>query len=338
MNVFLFLGLAVLFILFLTKTNEINRQLSVFRRRILTLENRLAELAEKLNKTRVGDTAPPETAEVETKSAAPEPKPEKPPEETVAPVPTPPVHKDVSAAISPKPPEEIPPIPGPETTSGRKAPSSQRPFPKPPTISPSSWKLPKFDWESLVGVKLFSWIAGVALLLAAIFFLQYSIKEGWLTPPVQMAIGILVGIGLLVLCELKAAVKYPVTANALDASAIAILFSTFYAGNVRWELIGVIPSFVFMALVMAVAVLLSIRRNSIFIALLGLIGAFATPALLSKADEPISLFSYILLLNAGLAWVSTKKKWPLLTTMTLIFTFLYQWGWVIKFLTANQLP
>ncbi|MEJ2108459.1 MAG: DUF2339 domain-containing protein, partial [Acidobacteriota bacterium] len=41
---------------------------------------------------------------------------------------------------------------------------------------------------------------------------------------------------------------------------------------------------------------------------------------------------------AGLAWVATKKKWPLLTTMTLIFTFLYQWGWVIKFLTANQLP
>ena len=157
-------------------------------------------------------------------------------------------------------------------------------------------------------------------------------------PPVQMAIGVLVGIGLLVVCELRAARKYRITANAMDASAIAILFSTFYAGHVRWDLIGLIPAFIFMVLVTAVAVLLSIRRDSMFIALLGLIGAFATPALLSTAEDPVPLFSYILLLNAGLAWVATKKKWPILPTLTLIFTFLYQWGWVVNFLTYDQIP
>jgi uncharacterized membrane protein len=68
-------------------------------------------------------------------------------------------------------------------------------------------------------------------------------------------------------------------------------------------------------------------------------GAFATPLLLSTGENrPISLFSYILLLNAGLAWVATKKKWPLLTALTLIFTALYQWGWIMKFLTADKLP
>ena len=46
------------------------------------------------------------------------------------------------------------------------------------------------DWESFVGVKLFSWIAGIFLTIGAILFLRYSIDHGWLSEPVQMAIGI----------------------------------------------------------------------------------------------------------------------------------------------------
>ena len=78
-----------------------------------------------------------------------------------------------------------------------------------------------FDWENLVGVKLFSGIAGIALVLAAVFFLRYR-STGLAAPPVRVAIGIIVATALLVVCELKAARRYPVTANALDAAAIAI--------------------------------------------------------------------------------------------------------------------
>ena len=107
----------------------------------------------------------------------------------------------------------------------------------PPPIPPSR----PFDWESVVGVKLFSAIAGIALVFAAVLFLRYSVQQGWLQPPVRVLIGVLVGIGVLVLCELKAARKYPVTANALDAAAIAILFSTFFAAHALWRLIPASP-------------------------------------------------------------------------------------------------
>jgi len=43
-------------------------------------------------------------------------------------------------------------------------------------------------------------------------------------------------------------------------------------------------------------------------------------------------------LNAGLAWVAYRKRWPLLTAASLAFTTLYQWGWVAKFLTSGKLP
>ncbi len=143
----------------------------------------------------------------------------------------------------------------------------------------------------MVGVKVFSAIAGITLVLAAIFFLRYSVEHGWLQPPVRVLIGIAVAVGLLVVCELKAARQYPVTANALDAAAIAILFATFFAAHALWQLIPASVAFGLLALVTALAVVLSIRRESLFIAVLGLLGGFSTPMLLSTGENrPIPLF------------------------------------------------
>jgi Predicted membrane protein (DUF2339) len=207
----------------------------------------------------------------------------------------------------------------------------------PPRSAPTApWT--GFDWEQLVGVKLFSAIAGIALVLAAIFFFRYSLDRGWLAPPVRVAIGVVVAVALLVVCELRATQRYRVTANALDAAAIAILFSTFFAAHTLWDLIPSTPTFGLLILVTVVAVLLSIRRESIFIAILGLVGGFATPALLSTGENrPIPLFTYLLLLNVGLAWVAVRRTWPVLTVLTLVLTALYQWGWVIRFLSASDL-
>src|SRR5439155_18897490 len=55
-------------------------------------------------------------------------------------------------------------------------------------------------------------------------------------------------------------------------------------------------------------------------------------------DNPIGLFGYLLLLNVGLAWVAYKKRWPLLTAISLGLTTVYQWGWVSRFLTSGKLP
>jgi uncharacterized membrane protein len=213
-------------------------------------------------------------------------------------------------------------------------------IPPPPPAPPSEPEPPSpgFDWEGLVGVKLFSAIAGIALVLAAIFFLRYSMEHGWLQPPIRVIIGVVIGVGLLVLCEFKAARRYPYTANALDAAAIAILFATFFAAHALWNLIPALATFVLLAIVTGVAVLLSIRRESLFIAVLGLLGGFSTPALLSTGEnKPIPLFAYLMLLNVGLAWVAYRQGWPALTWLTLIFTTLYQWGWVWRFLHESSL-
>jgi Predicted membrane protein (DUF2339) len=311
------------------------------------LENHLAELRREIRSSR-GAAAPGAEAK------------EGPPEPGMAPVPAalpaPPrepspwsrdARRPGIAAVSP--PTGVPPAAGssgpPSTPAPGRPPEPPAPplpvVPAAPPPAPPRFRMPalSFDWESFVGVKLFSWIAGIALALAVIFFLRYSIDHGWLRPPVRMAIGFLSGAALLVLCEWKIARPYAVTANALDASAIAILFSTSFASHALWHLIGSLPAFILMALVTATAVALSIRRHSIFIAILGLLGGFATPALLSTGeDHPFGLFGYLLLLNAGLCWVARRKRWPVLTVLSFGFTALYEWSWVTTFLTPAKLP
>jgi predicted membrane protein DUF2339 len=247
----------------------------------------------------------------------PAPRPAAPPAST-----TPPAIAPLAATVPP-PARAVPP---------------RVPPPRPPSTPPSPSR-GGFDWESLVGVQLFSAIAGIALLIAAVFFLRYSVEHGWLQPPVRAAIGVFVGVSLLVASELKAARRYDVTANAIGASAIAILFATFFAAHALWNLIPAGVAFVMLAIVTAVAVLLAIRRASLFIAVLGLLGGFATPVLLSTGENrPIPLFAYLLLLNVGLAWVAYRQTWPALTWLTVILTSLYQWGWVFRFLAEGQLP
>ncbi len=332
----LFLAIALFCVFLRFKVNELTARLNAIEKHLDLLKKQLAHFEQKLSDLSREFKAAPEPAPAKPVAAEPAPVQKQPVGEQIPPTAPQPKIEPQPVRI-PEPPREVPSdAPLPPAAPKTPAPPGA---PPPPSIPPPAWKLPKLDWESLVGVKLFSWIAGVALLLAAVFFLRYSIYKGWLIPQVRMVIGVVVGIGLLILCELKAARKYPVTANAMDASAIAILFSTFFAARSLWNLIGTIPAFVLMVLVTVVAVLLSIRRDSLFIALLGLVGGFATPALLSTGENaPIPLFGYILLINAGLAWVATKRKWPLLTTLSLVFTVFYQWGWVMKFLTASQLP
>lgn len=242
------------------------------------------------------------------------------------------------APVKPEPapePEIVLPVPEPEVPPIIEPPTPPPPPPPPPPVAvpPRS-----FDWESLVGVKLFSWIAGVALVLAAVFFLKYSVDHGWLSPIVRATLGLVTGTALLVVCEMRVARDYTWTANAMHGAGIAILYATLFSIHALWQLLPAGVVFALMLVVTAIAVTLSIRRDSVFIALLGLMGGFATPALLATTHRPIELFSYLLLLNGGLAWVAYRKRWVALTIGSLIFTLIYQWFWIARFLTVTQLP
>jgi uncharacterized membrane protein len=298
---------------------------------------RLTTMVDALGRRVAGAAAAQSSVATETSPASPTPRPgaisTSPPDEaapgaTVArpevPPPLPPAPPPDAVAPASPPPRAVPPWPPPPPTDAPAAP------PRPPRA---------VDWEALVGVRLFSWVAGVALLVAAVAFLKLSIENGWIGPPMRAAIGALVGAGLLVGAETRRARRYAVTAQALAGAGVAILFATVFAAHALWGLLPGPIAFALLALVTAVAVAYAVRREALVVALLGLVGGFSTPILLSTGeDRPVGLFSYLLVLNVGLAWVAHRRRWPLLGALSLALTALYQLGWVVRFPGAHNLP
>ena len=126
-------------------------------------------------------------------------------------------------------------------------------------------------------------------------------------------------IALLVACELKAARRYPVTANAMDAAAIAILFATFFSAHSLWNLI---PGHRRLRAAGAGdrqprcccrsgATRSSLRSSASSAALR------RRRSLSTGENQPIPLFAYLLLLNVGLAWVAYRRGWSILSAASL---------------------
>jgi len=183
-----------------------------------------------------------------------------------------------------------------------------------------------------LSVWFFSAVAGIALVLAAVFLFRSS--GSWLLA----AAGLGAGVALIAVAELWAATRYPITAKALDAAGIGILYATLYAMSARWALVPLLVSFIGMLLVTAAAVWLAVRRDSMFIAVLGLLGGFLNAYLLSTTENyPLAVFAYLLALNIGIAWLAVKKGWWLVSAIAVVLTAVYEWGWALQAITVGRL-
>ena len=85
-----------------------------------------------------------------------------------------------------------------------------------------------------------------------------------------------------------------------------------------------------MVAVTAACCALAWRHASLVIALLGLVGGFATPLLLSSGeDRPIGLFGYVLLLDVGLLFLRAAPRLaPARAAVSLLGTLFYQALWI----------
>src|SRR5450755_1393717 len=111
-------------------------------------------------------------------------------------------------------------------------------FLKPPPISaPGSEPLPQVakapvratDWESILGVKLFAWIGGLAFFLGVVFFVKYAFDNNLTTPVMRIVTGTIVGAGLIVVGALTGARRYRIPAQSLCATGVLILYADIYA-------------------------------------------------------------------------------------------------------------
>ena len=209
--------------------------------------------------------------------------------------------------------------------------SAAAPPPRPPAAQ-------GIGWERWVGVRGAAALGACILVLAGIYFFEYSIEHGLITPAMRMIAGTLVGLGCVLASELRLRRTHPVLASWIGGAGIAILYVAFWAGTALYDLYPSWAAGILMIAVTGTCVALALKRESPAIAILGLLGGFITPLALSTgADRPIPLFSYILLLDGAMLWLAYKRRWAWMALLCLGLTALYQNTWLIGRLDEPKL-
>jgi len=212
-------------------------------------------------------------------------------------------------------------------------------FPKPASTLPPKPK-PAINWEQFMGVKLFAWVGGLAFFLGIAFAIKYSFEHNLISPELRMAFGFVTGLGVLVGGVLLShRQNYAVLAQTLCATGVLILYAVTFACRsiYHFEFFGPLPTFLLMALITAAAFLLAVRLNALVVAILGMLGGFLTPILLSTGqDNPLGLFGYIAILDVGLIVVALVRRWHFLAALAALGTAFLQIGWAGKFFVSGQ--
>jgi uncharacterized membrane protein len=235
--------------------------------------------------------------------------PRTPAAEPVLPVPAEPRRQDLPLAAA-------------TVRDDRPSPSVSPQIPLPPSRS-------KEEWEALIGGKLLNRIGALALFIGIGFFLKYAFDNNWITETFRVLIGAAVGAASLVLAERAMRKGFAVFAQGLLGAGLAILYLSVYASFNFYRLLPQLPAFVLMAAVTTLAFTLAFRYDSPAVSFIGWLGGFLTPFLLSTGESnQVGLFTYLLLLDAGVLIVLRKKQdWSILEPLTIAGTYAVYFFW-----------
>ena len=83
-----------------------------------------------------------------------------------------------------------------------------------------------------------------------------------------------------------------------------------------------------MVVITGFSILLSVSYNRVELAVLSILGGFATPFMVSTGSGNYQvLFTYILILNVGMLVLAYLKKWNIINWIAYIFTVILYGGW-----------
>jgi uncharacterized membrane protein len=176
-------------------------------------------------------------------------------------------------------------------------------------------------------------IVGVAMTVLGIgFFLKYAFDQNWVGPAGRIALAYLAAGAFLGCGEWFRHQRVTTFGLYLIGGGIATLYLTTFAAFHLYSLLGQVPAFGFMVLVTILAGALALFYDAKWLAVLGLIGGFLTPVILSTGqDQQVVLMAYMAMLNGGILAIATRKRWSLLNTLGFILTWLLFAGWYASY-------
>lgn len=208
-------------------------------------------------------------------------------------------------------------------------PPAPTPAPSPPPPAGPSVAERFTDWLRANWVYA---VSALSLALAGVFFVQYGIENGLLTPPMRVAMAILLGLVLVTAGEVirrrsgdEGGTSTAYLPSTFSGAGIVAIFAGILAARQLYGLIGPEAALVGLVLTAAGSVVIGWFYGP-FLAAVGLTGASAAPFAVGGASaNPEWLYGYFALVTLlGLA-IDTMRRWAWVSALAVALGFLTGW-------------
>lgn len=185
----------------------------------------------------------------------------------------------------------------------------------------------KVDYEKYIGENLFGKIGILVLVVGMGLFVKYAIDKNWINEVFRTVLGFVVGGGLLVLSQ-RLKNTYRTFSSLLAGGAFAIFYVTVAMAYHYYGLFSQTAAFVILVVLTVLMSLLSVVYNRRELAVIGLVGGFIAPFLVSNGMGNYQvLFTYLTILNVGMFGLSLYKKWGELPVIGFVATYVIMLGY-----------
>ena len=155
------------------------------------------------------------------------------------------------------------------------------------------------------------------------FLLRYAVDQGLIVISIEARyLAVTAAAGVLLAIGWRLRERLPVYALSLQGGGIGMLYLTIFAAFRLHQIVPAPFAFVLLVALTAFTGVLAVLQNSMVLAILGTVGGFLAPVLVSTgAGNHVALFSYYLLLNAAILGIAWYKPWRVLNVLGFLFTF-----------------
>lgn len=199
-----------------------------------------------------------------------------------------------------------------------------------PLMRPQQPLTPSFSrgyYENFIGLRLIHLVGIVVLVIGLSIGVKYAIDRNLISEGLRIALAYGAGVALFIM-SVRLRRLYEAFSAILFSGAMASVYFTTYAAYVYYAMMPFAAAFVLMIAFTVFTVYEALSYNRKEIALLGLVGAYAIPFLISKnTGQATLLFLYMTLINSAVVFLSIKKGWKLVGVVAQYLTWTLFVGW-----------
>ncbi|MBN8876173.1 MAG: DUF2339 domain-containing protein [Sphingobacteriales bacterium] len=187
----------------------------------------------------------------------------------------------------------------------------------------------KLGLEHFIGLKLIHLVGIIVLVIGISIGVKYAIDGQLISEAMRIVLAYAAGILLLIL-SVRLKKNYQLFSAILFSGSMASVYFTTYAAFAYYHFIPGTVAFLVMVALTVYTIFMAIRYDRKEIAIVGMVGAYGIPFLVSANSERVDLFlSYILLINLGIVFLSFRKSWKLVGQLAMLITWVLFIGWAM---------